>query len=131
LLGLFLGAIGAAVQREPWNEPVHWANIIPTFVVLPIYFAAYAASGYGLGGVVLAICLVTLCQAVAFNGLFYVLYRTTDRDFIVTPVGVLFAYLALFVGLGLFIRLVRWVIERENAPAAEQCDPADPPAAGR
>jgi len=33
-----------------------------------------------------------LSQAVAFNALFYVLYRTTDFDFILTPLVPLVVY---------------------------------------
>jgi hypothetical protein len=118
LLGLLLGAVGAAVQREQWNTPIHWANIVPAVFLLPVYFFAYAV-GYGLWDVGGAICLVMLSYAVAFNGLFYVLHETIDRDFMATPLFLLLAYLLLFVGGGSLLKLVRRLINRpgQRTPA--------------
>ena len=113
LFGLFLGAVGAAVQREPWNTPIHWANIVPLLVLFPVYFFGYALR-YGLRGVGLAICLVMLSDAVAFNALFYVLHETIDSDFIATPFFSLLVYLLLFVGGGFLLKLVRRMTTRRG-----------------
>ena len=118
LLGLLLGSVGAALQREPWNEPIHWANVVPNLVVLPLYFLVYTAFSHSLRGVGLAICTVVLSEAVAFNAMFYVLHDAIDRDFVVSPLALLAGYLVLFVGCGLVLRFVRRLSRHQPANAA-------------
>ena len=115
LVGLCLGVVGAAVQREPWNTPIHWANFLSNFVLLPIYFTVYSAFGHGLRNISVVIAVVLLSQTAAFNLLYFVLYSEIDGDFVVTPVFLLVVYLALLVVASLLLRLVRRALVRKNS----------------
>jgi predicted metal-binding membrane protein len=113
LLGLFLGATGAALQEEAWNEPVHWGNIVPFFGVLPVYFAVYAAM-QGMRSVALAIVLVMVPYVISFNALTYVMHKKVDEDYVVTPLVLMGGYLLVFVGGGLLLRLARRLTRRRK-----------------
>jgi uncharacterized membrane protein YhaH (DUF805 family) len=117
LLGLFLGTASAALQNEPWNQPIHWINVALALIVFPAYFVACAALGHGLRGISLAICLVLLSYSLAFNALTYLLHHSIDGDFIATPFFVLVIYLVLFTGAGLLLRVVQRLIDRSQADA--------------
>jgi hypothetical protein len=118
LLGLLLGAVGAALQRAPWNEPIYWANIDPNLVVLPLYFLVFMALSRSVRAVGIAICTVLLSEAVAFNAMFYVLHDANDRDFVRSPLALLDAYLAVFIGFGMLLRLIRRLSRRRRTDAA-------------
>lgn len=110
LIGLVLGAVGAALQHAPWNQPIYRATIVPNLVVLPIYFAGLAVHGRGLREIGLAIVVVLLSEGVAFNGIIYALHGAIDLDTIATPLALLVVYLSLFVSVGGLLGLVRRLV---------------------